>query len=64
MLKAYVEEKGYNIYGSKQIELPMPRYIVFYNGLDEKPDREELWLSDSFTKSAGGIGVQSNCAEY
>ncbi len=52
MLKAYVEEKGYNIYGSKQIELPMPRYIVFYNGLDEKPDREELWLSDSFTKSA------------
>ena len=46
MLKAYVEEKGYNIYSSKQIDLPVPKYIIFYNGLEESPDREELRLSD------------------
>ena len=52
MLKAYVEEKDCDIYGSKLIPLPVPRYIVFYNGLDNKPDREELRLSDAFGKDA------------
>ena len=51
MLKAYVEEKGYNIYSSKLIPLPVPLYIVFYNGTDEKPDKTEWKLSDAFADS-------------
>ena len=38
MLKAYVEEKKCNIYGSKLVQLPVPRYLVFYNGSDSMPD--------------------------
>ena len=29
-------------------KLPTPRYVVFYNGLNEKPAIEKLKLSDSF----------------
>ena len=36
------------IYGEKLIRLPMPQYIVFYNGMKEEPDRVELRLSDAF----------------
>ena len=52
MLRAYVEEGDYDLYGSKLISLPVPQYIVFYNGLENKPDREELRLSDAFDEKA------------
>lgn len=49
----YIEKNHLNIYGSKLIELPVPQYIVFYNGTTEEPDRVELKLSDAFAEVAG-----------
>lgn len=40
-----------DIYSSKAIELPMPRFIVFYNGTKEEPERKELALSELFQKT-------------
>lgn len=40
--------KDKNIYGSKIIELPEPRFIVFYNGVEERPDYEQLRLSNAY----------------
>lgn len=40
---------GKNIYGKTRIPLPPPRFIVFYNGTEERPDREIMRLSDSYT---------------
>ncbi|WP_329957501.1 hypothetical protein [Novisyntrophococcus fermenticellae] len=37
-----------NLYGSKLIALPTPRFIVFYNGEELQPERQELKLSDAF----------------
>lgn len=37
-----------DVYGEKLIRLPLPQYIVFYNGTKEEPDRMELRLSDAF----------------
>ena len=48
MLRGYVEEHNLNIYKEKRIELPTPKYIVFYNGEDNYPDQVELKLSDAF----------------
>ena len=48
MIKAYIEENGYNIYGKNRIPLPTPVYIVFYNGIEEQPDIVTLRLSDAF----------------
>ena len=35
------------------LKLPTPRYIVFYNGTKDEPDRTRLQLSDSFIKKDG-----------
>ena len=39
-----------NILSSTLQKLPMPQCIVFYNGLQEEPDRKELLLSDAFIR--------------
>lgn len=37
-----------NLYGSRLIRIPTPRFLVFYNGRQERPDKEVLLLSSSF----------------
>ena len=49
LLQVYVKDKS--VYSSKQIMLPTPHFIVFYNGNDMKQDRMVLRLSDSFSKT-------------
>lgn len=51
LYQEYVEQHGYNLYGSQQIELPFPQYLVFYNGSRKEPDQMELSLSDAFQKT-------------
>ncbi len=36
------------IYGSKQLRLPTPHFVVFYNGLKEQPEKQVLKLSDAY----------------
>lgn len=38
-----------NLYGIKPIELLPPRFVIFYNGKVEQPDRQILKLSDLYT---------------
>lgn len=40
--------KDCNLYGSKTILLPAPKFIIFYNGKNEYPNRQELKLSASY----------------
>ena len=44
----HIHKYGLNIYGKKQIELPVPKLVVFYNGTDEKEEDGFLELKDSF----------------
>ena len=37
-----------NLYGTKKVLIPPPRFIVFYNGEEEQPDRQILRLSDLY----------------
>lgn len=37
-----------SLYSSKQIKLPAPYFVVFYNGARKQPERLELRLSDSY----------------
>lgn len=41
--------KDKNLYGTKQICIPTPRYIIFYNGIEEHEDKTVLSLSDAFS---------------
>ncbi len=48
LYQGYVKENQLDLYSRKRLELPVPRYIVFFNGSRNMPDRMELRLSDSF----------------
>lgn len=48
LYQKYIDLNGLNIYGTKMLKLPVPQYVVFYNGSQDEPDRMELKLSDSF----------------
>ena len=37
-----------DIYSPRIIRLPNPKFIVFYNGLDKQPARQEMRLSDAY----------------
>ena len=37
-----------NIYGSKKIHLPSPQFVVFYNGIEDLPERFIMRLSDAY----------------
>lgn len=41
---------GKTMYSSKLLEIPVPRFVVFYNGTADQPERRVLKLSDAFEK--------------
>jgi hypothetical protein len=46
--QAYIAVMNLNLYGTAQIKLPTPKYVVFYNGEDKHDDVEYLRLSNAF----------------
>ncbi len=49
-LQKIVEKEKKDLYSSKPIQIPAPRFVVFYNGSVNRPEREECCLSDLFAK--------------
>ena len=47
-----------DIYSSKQIMIPTPRFVVLYNGEKNQPERKILRLSDSYVKDIGEINLE------
>ena len=45
-LSAYTADK--NLYGSNKVSITTPHFVVFYNGLDEQPERQILRLSQLY----------------
>ena len=39
---------GKNVYGTKIIQIPAPKFIVFYNGKEERPEKEVIKLSEAY----------------
>lgn len=46
LLQAFVKDKS--LYSARQIKLPTPHFVVFYNGMRSLPESMELKLSDAF----------------
>lgn len=53
----YIRKNGLNMYGNTQLFLPFPKYVVFYNGTDTRPEREMLKLSASFPTPPESAGL-------
>ncbi|SEA16733.1 hypothetical protein SAMN02910384_00928 [Pseudobutyrivibrio sp. ACV-2] len=48
LYEQYIKSHGINVYSRGLKKIPTPRYIVFYNGLEDRPPIEKLRLSDAF----------------
>lgn len=53
LYQGYIEENQLDLYTTSLLKLPMPQFIVFYNGEKEQPDQKILYLSDAFPKIEG-----------
>ena len=40
-----------NLYGTRTVRIPPPKFVIFYNGEQEQPERKILKLSDMYQKS-------------
>ncbi len=56
--------KDENLYGSRIIPIPTPRFVVFYNGREERPDYEQMCLSDSYTIQNESINLELKADVY
>ena len=53
LLQKYIYEEGLDIYSRKQIKIPTLKFVVFYNGEEEQPERKEIRLSNAFAADNG-----------
>ena len=60
----YVKLGEHNIYGSKLIKIPTPRYVVFYNGKQDYPEVLKLKLSDAFMNPLPGSEYEWTAVVY
>jgi len=50
--------KDENLYGEKIVKIPTPRFVIFYNGVKEKADREVLKLSAMYQVEDGDPSLE------
>lgn len=48
LYNSYINDMGLNVYSSGLVQIPTPKYIVFYNGTTNRRPIEKLKLSDAF----------------
>lgn len=59
--KAYIEPMKHKLYSESKLQIPFPQYIIFYNGIEEKPERQELKLSMLFVGNGKGKNPALEC---
>lgn len=58
LLQKYIYEEGLDIYSRKQIKIPTLKFVVFYNGDEEQPERKEIRLSKAFSANTGETNME------
>lgn len=53
-----------NIFGRTLIKIPVPHFVVFYNGKDDSPEHYELRLSDAFEQKTEYPELELVCQVY
>ncbi len=56
--------KDRNIYGKSLIKIPLPHFVVFYNGESDQPSEYTMKLSDAFEKSVYEPELELTCKVY
>ena len=63
-LEDWLKDNDKDLFSRRQIQIPTPHFIVFYNGIQKKPEYEEMRLSDSFYHKAQEPQIEIICKVY
>lgn len=59
-----IKECNINIFGRKLVEIPTPKFVVFYNGVEKRPAVEKMKLSEAFINKEENIQLELVCTVY
>ncbi len=63
-LEEWIKSTNKDIYGTKQIKIPTPHFVVLYNGERNRPEIEIMKLSQAFEKEKSNPQIELTCAVY
>lgn len=53
--------KNENLFGTKLVTIPTPKFVTFYNGLEDMPEVQELKLSDAYEVFTDNPELELKC---
>jgi len=63
-LEDWIKKQEIDLFSGKKIQIPIPHFVVFYNGLKKRPEYEEMKLSDSFYHVTDMPELEIKCRVY
>ncbi len=60
----FIKLHDYDLYSTRKIPVPTPRFVVFYNGLNERPAKEVFHLSDLYEHQCDEYDLDLTCVAY
>ena len=63
-LEKRIKLQRLNLFGHTLVNIPTPKFIVFYNGKENQPERYEYKLSDCFEKETDNPQLELKCIVY
>lgn len=64
IIQKQIKAQKRDIYGGRILKIPVPHFIVFYNGKEDAPDQYDLRLSDAFEKETKNPEIELVCHVY
>lgn len=64
IIQKRIKAQKRDIYGGRILKIPVPHFVVFYNGKEDAPDQYDLRLSDAFEKKTEDPEIELVCHVY
>ena len=64
IIQKQIKAQKRDIYGGRILKIPVPHFVVFYNGKENAPDQYDLRLSDAFEKETENPEIELVCHVY
>ena len=61
IIQKQIKAQKRDIYGGRILKIPVPHFVVVYNGKEDAPDQYDLRLSDAFEKETK---IPEPCLQY
>ena len=64
IIQKQIKAQKRDIYGGRILKIPVPHFVVFYNGKEDAPDQYDLRLPDAFEKETKNPEIELVCHVY